>query len=587
MQFINTYILRNRILIGLLPLLVACGQMRIEIDKLPPNTPEGAAVYVTGNFNNWNPGDPEYRLQRDLETQKWVAQIPLGFGKVAWKLTRGDWTTVESDSCGGDVGNRVNDYKRNTTLNTWVSGWKDLAPVFCNRITLVLDSIPENTPKGQTIYLSGNVNYWKLADRNFMFNCKENGKYYLTVPRVADKLVFKLNRGTWESVEMDEKGRDFDSREISFGNADTVHIAMRNWLDLPKPRQLLKTLVINKMPAIQAKQKIYLSGSFNNWNPKDEAYTFNKGKDGRYYYQFRFEEGVQAEYFKLTLGGWDNRELKFNGNEMNNRLLLNSGEDTLLIEVGKWAKTLPVSKVDPKKQEIQERLILNVYEAIKPEPPPPIKEKDAARKIIFIIDKAPEMRNSSDKIFIAGDFNDWVTDMHGYEFKRLPNGKYYYVLRLQDYKQHQYKLTRGDWGKEEADRNQFTMGNKNIDAGTKDDTIRIRIEGWADYKPAKRVTFCLTELPVETPVGSAIYLTGDFNNWQPADATYRFKPSNGKYYLTIPFFTNDYTFFKITRGEWDKEFSARNGRVLPDQRFRRYLKNDTMFFKVEGWKDLN
>lgn len=586
MCYNKTYPLFKWLAVALIPWLASCSRTRIDLDALPINTPIGSSVYISGNFNNWNPGDPDYKLTYDEVSKKWYTELPLGFGKVEYKFTRGDWTTVEADSCGGDTENRTQSVGSTDTTYNWISGWKDLAPVYCNRLTIVLDTIPSNTPGNSPIYLSGNVNYWALADVNFKFKKGEDERYYLTVPRTSEKLVFKLNRGTFESVEMDENHMDIEPREIQFGNQDSVHITMRSWFDLPETKIVIKTIVLDAFPPVEPGTKIYLSGSFNNWHPKDDSYAFKRDRKGKYYYNFQFGE-KDAEYFKVTLGGWDKCELKPSGSDMNNRLLLKSEGDTLHITIGKWSEknNQPVTAILQKAEELSN--VVNT-ELLKKEPPKPAnKPNEATRKIIFIIEKAPEMRKADERIYLTGDFNNWVTDMPGFDFKNLANGKRYFVLRLYDNQAHEFKITRGDWGKEEADRYRNKFDNKKIEAGNKDDTIRLSIANWVDYLPAKRVTVTIEELPSNTPAADDLYLTGDFNGWIPNDAAYRFKTINGKRYVSIPFFTENYNSFKITRGDWKSEFTGSNGKVLPDQSFKRLLKQDTVFYKVKGWKDLN
>ena len=571
------------VIIGMLS-FTACQRMRIEVGNIPLNTPEGAAIYATGNFNNWNPADPDYKLQLDPQRQVWFTEIPLGFGKVNYKFTRGDWTSVEVDSCGSDILDRNLLYDANLSPMHWISGWKDLAPIYCNRLTIVLDTIPYNTPAESNIYLSGNINYWMLGQPEYKFNLGPDNKYYLTVPRIEEKLVFKLNRGTWESIEADANNGEIESREIEFGDKDTVHIAMRHWIDLPYKESIYKTIIVKNLPPMKPSQKIYLSGSFNNWHPKDETRTFKKNAKGQYFVNVTLSQ-TEAVYYKITLGGWEQRELKANGSEMNNRVLLKTDPDTVYIEISRCAQKTQSAQNLPGMTANSPKSLDNI--AL---PPIPIKPENAGktplRKVVFMIDKMPELRNKEEGIYLAGDFNNWQTDLPAFEFKTLKNGKRYYVLNLFDTKDHYYKITRGDWTKEEADAYRNKMGNKRIAANKTNDTIHLNILNWVDYYPAKKLTVQLTEVPANTPLGSNIYLTGDFNGWQPNGEAYRFKNVNGKWLLHIPYFTEEYGYFKITRGDWSKEFSHKNGRVLPDQAFRRYIINDTLKYKVEGWKDL-
>ena len=47
--------------------------------------------------------------------------------------------------------------------------------------------------------------------------------------------------------------------------------------------------------------------------------------------------------------------------------------------------------------------------------------------------------------------------------------------------------------------------------------------------------FVLTSLPANTPHDASLYLVGSFNNWQPADARYRFRrQADGTYTVAVP-----------------------------------------------------
>ena len=93
----------------LLPLLMAgltsCYQMRVEVDHIPSNTPANADIYITGEFNSWDPGDNRYILEK-LNDSVYYIDLPRGVGELEYKFTRGDWSTVEKDNCGYEIENR-------------------------------------------------------------------------------------------------------------------------------------------------------------------------------------------------------------------------------------------------------------------------------------------------------------------------------------------------------------------------------------------------------------------------------------------------------------------------------------------------
>jgi predicted alpha/beta superfamily hydrolase len=71
----------------------------------PAATPVGAAIYVAGTFNSWNPAAAGYRLTAQ-GTQYAIALPDSVRGPVEFKFTLGSWETVETTASGGDVSNR-------------------------------------------------------------------------------------------------------------------------------------------------------------------------------------------------------------------------------------------------------------------------------------------------------------------------------------------------------------------------------------------------------------------------------------------------------------------------------------------------
>ena len=93
--------IKNRtktILFVLLTLFVisSCKQVVIKVEKIPGNTPVSDDLYITGNFNLWDPGDESYKLKK-TEDSTYIVTLPMTFGQIKYKFTRGDWTTVEKD----------------------------------------------------------------------------------------------------------------------------------------------------------------------------------------------------------------------------------------------------------------------------------------------------------------------------------------------------------------------------------------------------------------------------------------------------------------------------------------------------------
>src|SRR5689334_3358511 len=76
----------------------------------------------------------------------------------------------------------------------------------------------------------------------------------------------------------------------------------------------------------------YVAGSFNGWNPKNDAYKFQRDTKGNYFFETKLNDGMQE--FKITRGGWDKVEAQKNGAGIANRFfkLMNDTSINLVIE---------------------------------------------------------------------------------------------------------------------------------------------------------------------------------------------------------------------------------------------------------------
>jgi len=78
----------------------------IHVESVPAYTPRGAALYLTGNFNGWNPRDPKFELESDSHGG-YVIMLPDSInGPIDFKFTLGSWDTVETDNGGNDIRSR-------------------------------------------------------------------------------------------------------------------------------------------------------------------------------------------------------------------------------------------------------------------------------------------------------------------------------------------------------------------------------------------------------------------------------------------------------------------------------------------------
>jgi predicted alpha/beta superfamily hydrolase len=104
--------------------LDAAQSLTLKLYRVPDNTPLQDHIHVAGNFNQWNPADPNAVFQKDADG---VLTLTLSVsGPMAFKITRGSWTTVERDEDGRDISNReviLNGEQLTKALN--VGSWAD------------------------------------------------------------------------------------------------------------------------------------------------------------------------------------------------------------------------------------------------------------------------------------------------------------------------------------------------------------------------------------------------------------------------------------------------------------------------------
>lgn len=213
-------------------LLSGCYDMTVRIKTLPANTPPSDQIYISGNFNNWDPGDPAY-IMRLNEDSVYEVKLPRGVGEVEYKFTRGDWSTVEKDICGYETNNRLSVYGRDKIVYEHILSWNDLPKLQCPKFTIVIDSLPSNTPEEAALYIAGNFNGWDPGNRHWMFDKGADGRYYIEIPRPDhDVIEYKVTRGNWWKVEVRPDGNETDNRIFRGEQGETVHIVIRRWKDL-------------------------------------------------------------------------------------------------------------------------------------------------------------------------------------------------------------------------------------------------------------------------------------------------------------------------------------------------------------------
>jgi predicted alpha/beta superfamily hydrolase len=93
------------------------------------------------------------------------------------------------------------------------------------------------------------------------------------------------------------------------------------------------------------------------------------------------------------------------------------------------------------------------------------------------------------------------------------------------------------------------------------------------------------KIPANTPVGDDIYIAGNFNGWNPGNASFRLqKDSNAWYRITIQPQPGTVR-FKFTRGSWDKVEGTAGGGFIPDRTESYNGQPKTIELEIAGWED--
>jgi AraC-like DNA-binding protein len=221
-------------------------QTTIVLNKVPPHTPSSDALYLTGSFNDWQPGDKKFQFTlRDDGT--YFITMPSSFTQFEYKVTRGSWTTVEGDIHGKKITDHS--YQNKTgeadTVYTQVLSWEDLGIPYQWKI--VVNEVPSNTPFDANIFIAGSFNDWKVNDPNFKLTRLDDGTYAINIGKTNDTIWYKFHRGDWSSVECRYNGRTRYNR-IDVWNeteiANTIEASIDGWEDLTNGTNLIYTFIL-------------------------------------------------------------------------------------------------------------------------------------------------------------------------------------------------------------------------------------------------------------------------------------------------------------------------------------------------------
>ncbi len=100
------------------------GQVTFILKSIPDDTPDESRFYLSGMLNKWQPNHPEFEFTQDN-----LGRLSLTLKTVPdtfeYKICRGDWNTVEVDSTGKDIDNRLYVDSLGSTIIIDILNWRD------------------------------------------------------------------------------------------------------------------------------------------------------------------------------------------------------------------------------------------------------------------------------------------------------------------------------------------------------------------------------------------------------------------------------------------------------------------------------
>jgi AraC-like DNA-binding protein len=186
--------------------------------------------------------------------------------------------------------------------------------------TIIIDKIPEYTPKGDSLYIVGSFNDWNPGDARYLLKKNSDSTYSITMPKDLDNFKYKITRGSWPTVEGDINGKQTSDRVMSVTKAvpSTHHIEIVSWEDMALYYSW--NIIVKGVPDnTPFDASVFISGSFNDWKDNDPQYRLTKFNDGTYGVKIP-KAARDTIWFKFHRGTWASVESRANGRTQFNRL---------------------------------------------------------------------------------------------------------------------------------------------------------------------------------------------------------------------------------------------------------------------------
>lgn len=250
--------------------LPGSAQLSLVIEDVPAFTPPTDTLYLAGSFNDWKPGHPAYAFDR-LANNRFFFQFEGPVSDFSYKITRGDWASVESDAAGNATAERryTGQGEKGEIIYLSIAGWEDLRDsIPYEMLTLRVVKVPDNTPIDASLFVAGSFNGWTTEDPDYRLKLQADGSYSVQIPIRSDTTEYKFTRGNWDSVEGRPNGLSRVNRRYIRGvdqPVDVQELTIATWEDLAGHRLSLYSLII-LLAVLQSLLLIISINTFKNSN---------------------------------------------------------------------------------------------------------------------------------------------------------------------------------------------------------------------------------------------------------------------------------------------------------------------------------
>lgn len=105
-------------------------------------------------------------------------------------------------------------------------------------ITVIVESLPRNTPAEDPIFACGNFNDWKIDDPDYQLKQRSDGKLFVNIPQTKDTIQFKFSRGDWMKIETTADNAYLPNRILVGNIKSPVKVSIENWQDVGGQKSL-------------------------------------------------------------------------------------------------------------------------------------------------------------------------------------------------------------------------------------------------------------------------------------------------------------------------------------------------------------